>query len=111
MVQTEALVQKVIGMALEGDITALRLCLERLCPPRKSRPINIKLPEIKTAEGIADAQNAIMSAVANGEITPEEGSVLSGILEARRKTVETEEHERRIAELEARHGKGSSSLV
>jgi len=104
--QTEALVQKAVDMALGGDVTALRLCLERLCAPRKSRPINIKLPEVKMAEGISDAQGAVVSAVADGQITPEEGSVLSGILEVRRKTIETEEHEKRISDLEARHGKG-----
>lgn len=34
--QAEALVQKLVSMALEGNITALRLCLERLIPPKRA---------------------------------------------------------------------------
>jgi hypothetical protein len=34
--QAEALVQKVVSMALEGNITALRLCLERLIPTKRA---------------------------------------------------------------------------
>ncbi|MHC4197293.1 MAG: DUF5681 domain-containing protein [Planctomycetota bacterium] len=33
--QAEALVQKGVSMALKGNTTALRLCLERLIPPRR----------------------------------------------------------------------------
>ena len=35
----EELTRKAIELAKEGDLTALKLCLERICPPRKSRPI------------------------------------------------------------------------
>jgi hypothetical protein len=31
----EALVQKVVSMALKGNTTAMRLCLERLIPPKR----------------------------------------------------------------------------
>ena len=43
-----------------------------------------------------------MQAVGEGEITPEEGQVLSNILESRRKSIETLEHEQRLGELEKR---------
>jgi hypothetical protein len=33
--QAEALVQKVVSMALKGNTTAMRLCLERLIPPKR----------------------------------------------------------------------------
>ena len=96
----EELTRKAIELALEGDLTALRLCLERICPPRKSRPINIELPDVKTGEGVSLAQAAVVQAVGEGELTPDEGQVLSNILEARRKSIETEDHERRLDELE-----------
>jgi hypothetical protein len=44
----EELTRKAIELAKEGDLTALRLCLERICPPRKSRPIAIDLPDAST---------------------------------------------------------------
>ena len=96
----EKLTRKAIDLAMDGDLTALRLCLERICPPRKSHPINIELPESKTAEGVADAQAAVVQAVGDGEITPQDGQILSNILEARRKSIETQDHESRLAELE-----------
>jgi hypothetical protein len=36
--QAQALTQKAIDLALAGDITALRLCLDRILPVRKDRP-------------------------------------------------------------------------
>jgi len=102
--ETEKLTRKAIELALEGDMTALRLCLERILPPRKSRPVNITLPEVKTAEGVAEAQAAVVQAVADGELTPEEATALTGILEARRKTIETQDHESRISALESKKG-------
>src|SRR3979411_1889715 len=38
--------------ALAGDATALKVCLDRILPPRKDRPVNFKLPSIKNAQGV-----------------------------------------------------------
>ncbi len=100
--EAEALTRKAIDKALEGDTTALRLCLERLCPPRKDRPIAISLPEVTGAGDTAQAQSAVIRAVAIGEITPTEGQALTAMLEAQRRAVEMEDLERRIAALEQR---------
>jgi hypothetical protein len=45
--EAEALTRKAVALAKEGNPMALRLCLERLLPPRKDRPINFTLPKIK----------------------------------------------------------------
>lgn len=104
--QAETITQKAIDLAIEGDTTALRLCLERILPPRKSRPVNITLPETQTAGGVAEAQAAVVQAVSNGELTPEEGIAITSILEARRKAIDTLDHESRIAELEKENSNG-----
>jgi hypothetical protein len=96
----EALTRKAIELAKDGDLTALKLCLERICPPRKSRPINIDLPAVDTGEGVSQAQAVVVQAVGEGEITPDEGQVLSSILEARRKSIETADIELRLEKLE-----------
>src|SRR6185437_11447625 len=46
--ESEALTRKAIELALGGDITALRLCLDRVLPPRKDRPVAFTLPTIAT---------------------------------------------------------------
>ena len=98
--QTEKLVNKCVEMAIEGDTTAMKICMDRLVPPRKSRPITIQLPDTKTAVGVADAQSTVVKTVAEGELTIEEGLVLSNILEARRKSIESSEFDTRLNKLE-----------
>ena len=52
------------------------------------------------AEGAAQAARAIVTAVAQGELTPLEGASVMGLVENYRRTLETTEMERRMAELE-----------
>ena len=98
----EHLTQKAIDMALEGDTTALRLCLERVAPARKDSPVSFDLPPMKTAHDAAAAAQAVLRAVSEGEITPLEGASVMALVEGYRKTLETTELEARITELEAR---------
>ena len=51
-----------------GDLTALKLCLERICPPKKSRPISIDLSDVKTSEGVSLAQTSVVQAVGEGDL-------------------------------------------
>ncbi len=41
--QAETITQKAVDLALGGDSTALRLCLERLAPARKDAPVSFEL--------------------------------------------------------------------
>ena len=43
----ERLTRKAIEMALSGDGTAMRLCLDRIAPARKDRPVPFTLPTLK----------------------------------------------------------------
>src|SRR5450432_3287649 len=45
----EALTRKAIDLAKAGDMQALRLCMDRLAPPRKDSPVAFDLPEMKTS--------------------------------------------------------------
>jgi hypothetical protein len=63
--QAEQLTNKAMELALAGDITALRLCLERLIPPRKDRPINLSLPAIENVQQISLAMTRV-SAIGEG---------------------------------------------
>jgi hypothetical protein len=100
--QAEQLTQKAIDLALDGDITALRLCLERLIPPRKGRPIRLSLPPIESVQQIAAAMATVANAIGDGEITPNEGEVLAKILVAQKDVVLTADLERRMEALEQR---------
>lgn len=98
----EALTRKAVELALEGDTTALRLCLERIVPPRKDAPVQFEVPEMSCARDAAEAAGAVLEAVAAGELTPIEGAHIMGLVETYRRTLETSELEARMADLEAR---------
>ena len=100
--EAEALTRKAVNMALDGDTTALRLCLERLAPPAKSRPVRFDLPPVRTAADCSEALGAVLAAVAAGNLTPDEASAVAGLLEARRKAIETVEFDARITALEGK---------
>lgn len=100
--QHEALTQAAIDKALTGDTTALRLCLDRIAPPRKDAPLSFELPPIRSAGDAVEASSALLAAVATGEVTPDEAGRVMSLLTAHKALVEAGDLESRIAALEAR---------
>jgi hypothetical protein len=98
--QAEALTQRAVELALGGDTTALRLCLERVAPPRKDAPVQFALPQMKTARDASDAAAAVLHAVSEGDLTPGEGAQVMGLVDSYRRTLEVTELEARVAALE-----------
>jgi hypothetical protein len=92
----------VVEAAKGGDMRAADILLRRLWPERKGRPVNVDLPPLDGAGGIAAALGAVAEAVAAGEVTPEEGQAVAAVLETQRRAIETAELEARIAALETR---------
>ena len=78
--QAEALTQKAVDMALAGDTTALKICIDRIYPARKDRPVTFPLPPINTARDAADVMSSVMNAVAAGQLTPADASELSKVV-------------------------------
>jgi hypothetical protein len=78
-------------MALAGDPTAMRLCMERVLPPCRERTVKFSLPLIEgtlTGEScglsprdVSLAMNAVTSALAQGEITPGEAGMIAGVVD------------------------------
>jgi hypothetical protein len=98
--EAEALTRQAVTMALGGDTTALRLCLERIAPPRRDAPVTFDLPRMETARDAAKAAGAVLEAVADGDLTPIEGAHIMSLVETYRRTLETSELEARVAALE-----------
>jgi hypothetical protein len=87
--EAEALTRKLIELAKNGHPMALRLCLERLLPARKDRPIHLTLPKMEGEEDLPEAIGAVLEAVTQGEITPAEGQILVAMLETYSQALET----------------------
>lgn len=98
--EAEALTRCAVKQALEGDTTALRLCLERIAPPRKEAPVQFRLPVMETARDAATAASAVLQAVSEGDLTPSEGAHVMQLVETYRRTLELSDLEARIVALE-----------
>lgn len=98
--EAERLTRKVVDLALDGDRSALRLCMERLLPPRRDRTIQLDLPPTGTIAEISVALATVTAAIGEGQITPHEGEVMSHLLAAQKEVIVTAELERRLDKAE-----------
>ena len=102
--EAEGLTRKAIELALAGDTMALRLCIERILPARKDRPVQLHIPEIEGVQDLTKATTALLRAVAAGELTLTEAAEVAKLVEAHRRTVETVELEQRLQRIEEAQG-------
>src|SRR6516165_4096077 len=79
--ESEALTRKAVELALTGDPTALRLCIERILPPCRERPVRFTLLPIESSEDISAAMNAVTAALARGIITPGEAERIANVVD------------------------------
>jgi Family of unknown function (DUF5681) len=96
----EAILNKAVEMAKDGDPVAMRLCLDRLIPVRRDRPITFSLPPIERPADLTRATHALMQGVANGEITPSEAAELSKLVDAHVNAIKTADLAERLARIE-----------
>ncbi|MBL0407882.1 hypothetical protein JKG68_28685 [Microvirga aerilata] len=102
--EAEAIARKAVEMALMGDTTAMRLCMDRILPPRKERPVMFAMPKLEKVGDAVKATAALADAVANGNITPGEAGELSKLVDGFTKAVELHEIQQRLDKLEAMQG-------
>ncbi len=101
------LIGKTVELALSGDTTALRICIDRLVPPVKEEAIEVTLPKIACAEDCTNAQAAVLNAVAEGEMLPGVGKLMSDLIDAQRRAYETNDLAKRMAAVEEALEKGT----
>ena len=101
--QAEALTQKAISSALTGDTVALKLCMDRIAPSPKDKPISFSLPDMHCARDASKAAGGVLRAVGSGDITPIEATRVMGLIDSYRRTLELTEIEYRLSALENAH--------
>jgi hypothetical protein len=98
--QAEQIFQKVSELAQAGDVSCLRMMLDRIWPPRKAQPVNVTLPPINSSQDALAAIAAICTALREGGLTPDEITALSSVVGRSIQVIEHQDLERRIAALE-----------
>jgi hypothetical protein len=94
----DELVAKAIELALAGDTTALKLCLDRAVPAVKPQDVAVTLPFFTGT--IADQGRQVLAALTRGDLTPDHAASVMATVAAQARIVEVEELERRVAALE-----------
>ena len=92
--------EAVLRAAQQGDMVAAGIILKRCWPESRGRPVRLELPPITTAAEVVIASGAVVAAVSEGRISPEEGQAVSGIIDMQRRAIETVELAARIEALE-----------
>ena len=98
----EKILAKVLEKANEGDMKAAEVILARVWPARKGRRVLLNLPPVSTPQDILAALSAVVEATAEGELTPDEAALVAGLLDVKRKALETVSIEERLTKLEAK---------
>ncbi|MCJ2021193.1 DUF5681 domain-containing protein [Methylobacterium sp. E-065] len=105
--EAKALTRKAISMAKSGDGPALRLCLDRISPPRRDRTIIFALPPIASSADLPLVTAALLAGVSAGEITPGEAAELGKLLDAHCRAVEASDFAARLSALEKAAGQST----
>ena len=97
--EAEALIRKAVELALAGDITALRLCLERIAPAYKAMvmPVALNMP---LPDNLADTARAFVQAAACGELAPDIAAQLVAAVASVARVEEIETVKQRVEAIE-----------
>jgi len=97
----ESVLQKVIDAALEGDLTACKLVLDRLYPGIKSQAMPVNIPVGAT---LPETGNSVVTETMSGNVPPDIGASLITALSNQAKLVEFTELSLRLARIEQQLG-------
>jgi hypothetical protein len=95
------LLRKCISLAMQGDRSAMRMCMDRFLPARRDAAIRMSLPKIRTAQDLDQAAEQVTQAMRRGGITPTEAETIMNIFELRSRFIEKSQFEVRVEKLEA----------
>ena len=100
-----ALLRKTLRMALEGNLSAIKVLLDRTIgraseAPSESEPLGIDLPSLGTAADCSMALDKLIEGVCNGSVDKSSAQVLIAGVQARLRTLELVEFERRLSDME-----------
>jgi len=101
----QAMLRKAARMALEGNLTAMRLVLERTTgrapeAPVDVEPLGIALPKLQTAADCNVALERLIEGIVDGKVDRETAKLLIDAVQARLRVLEVTDLEVRLAEVE-----------
>jgi len=99
---TPQIIEKVVEKALQGDLAAAKIILDRTAPIPKQSCAQITIPNLAGSDSsLADKAGAVLSSIASGTCPADVGATLIQTIGAMAKIIEIDELDRRISALEA----------
>lgn len=100
-----AVMRRLLRMALEGNLSAIRILLERTCgrPAQPATPavaLDFDLPPLRSVKDCTEATDRVAKAVCDGAIDGEMAKVFLTVIQTRLKAIEVNDLEARLTELE-----------
>lgn len=98
--ELDSICQKLIELAIGGNIQAIKLVLDRILPPKASRSVEIAIPKIENTNDALQAISNVIHAVGQGELTPSEGEAITKIIQSFTQALQSHEFDQRLSILE-----------
>jgi hypothetical protein len=95
----KAVAERCIAAALEGDVSAMRIVLERLAPPLKARVEPVEF-DLDPGGSYTDQARQVMAAISLGEVAPDVGKMLIDGIASMARVDELDDIRQRIEALE-----------
>ncbi len=99
------ILNKLIELAKDGDIQALRICVERLIPKTNMMPVNLVIENEPDLVGSSTypvlVGKELIKQTAAGEVSPDIAKVFISVLESHRRIIEMNEIEPLVIQLKA----------
>ncbi len=96
----EAVADSLVREARRGNATAAKAVLDRVAPPPRGRVVQLNLPHIFTLDDVDAAVDSVLAAVSAGHVSPQEAATIAGILETKRRVLESRALDDRVRTLE-----------
>jgi hypothetical protein len=96
----DAILRKAVVLALQGDTPMVRLLVSYVLGRPSDSPIRVGPLPVTTAEELDESSEVILKKASEGKISLTQAQDLAALLEARRRVIDTREHEARLAAIE-----------
>jgi hypothetical protein len=94
------LLSKGLQLAKAGDVSMLKFFLSRTLP--RERPVRIDLPRMEFADDAVEALGALIAAVGEGRITPNEAAGIAALVNTYARAIDMADLVKRMDALEAK---------
>ncbi|ANH11621.1 TPA: DUF5681 domain-containing protein [Legionella pneumophila] len=104
----EGLINKTVELAMDGDVNALRLCIERLIPKVTGQQIQIDLQglDIERSTTLPIIGKKIIDATAKGALSVQDGNQFMHLINTQKEFLAQEELAKRLDEIESHQKTG-----